>query len=172
MLRQNWNDVLQFPVKPPKCHGWQGSERRTSLQTRWQTSNTVLLVQDIYVFVRGCGYVLALLHWNTLEERLQHKHPHHTYSMCWMNPLFLYLRLFEQKVQSVDSSRSLIIDFSDLANWRSQSGLTLWSLPGTRSWLPAMTTGFTPEQVGHTESVSHASIHLQQLNNWLINWFC
>lgn len=40
-----------------------------------------------------------------------------------------------------------------LANWKSQNGLTLWSSPGTRSWLPAMTTGFTPEQ--HPQLVTY-----------------
>lgn len=36
--------------------------------------------------------------------------------MCWMNPTFPGLMLFEETVQSVDSSHQLLIDFSGLAN--------------------------------------------------------
>lgn len=75
------------------------------------------------------------------------------YSTRWR--LYLYYHIYELKKQTIQyvshcfySSHPLLIDFSGLANWRSQSGLIPWSLPGTRSLPPVTTTGFTPEQVG------------------------
>ncbi len=93
------------------------------------------------------------------KDPQSNKNTRYIMHMCWMNPIVLCLVLFEETVQSVDSPHQLIIDFSGLANWKSQNGSTQWSLPGTRSWLPVMTTGFIPEQVGYSEGVSHTHTH-------------